>query len=262
MNIPFPGTDPFLEGTKWPDVHHKLMTVFSELIMPLISPKYFASVETYTVEDDAVNSELGIIYPDVAILQTKVSEPTVVYASATPKKPKITPATVTIPKTATVTVRIPQLEIRDVEKNKLITVIEILSPVNKRNPGLIPYQKKRQQLYQAGIHLLEIDLLRRGTRPINHQLIAPSDYCVSLVRGGGETAIWSFNVTDLLPVLPVPLLPEDEDIPLDLREALTLVYKRSFYNNSIDYKKTPPIPTFSPELLIWIKNQLKTANLI
>ena len=219
-------------------------------------------METYTVEDDAANSELGIIYPDVGILQTKVSEPTVVYASTAPKKPKVTPATLTIPKTVTVTVRIPQLEIRDVEKNKLITVIEILSPVNKRNPGLIPYQKKRQQLYQAGIHLLEIDLLRRGARPLSHQLITPSDYRVGLMRGDGETAIWSFNVTDLLPVIPVPLLPVDEDIPLDLREALTLIYQRSYYNNSIDYTKNPPIPSFSPEVLIWIKNQLKTANLI
>ena len=262
MNIPFPGMDPFLEGAKWPDVHHKLMTIFSELITPLISPKYFASVETYTVEDDATNSELGIIYPDVAILQNKVSEPTVAYASASAQKPKITPASVTIPKIATVTIRIPQLEIRAVEKNRLITVIEILSPVNKKNPGLIPYRKKRQQLYQAGIHLLEIDLLRRGTRPFKHPLISASDYCVHLVKGRGETAVWSFNVMDLLPVLPVPLLPIDEVIPLDLRVALQLVYKRSYYRNSIDYTKSPPIPSFSSEVLIWIKNQLKTANII
>ena len=62
MKSPFVGMDPFLEGAKWPDVHHKLMTVISELITPLISPKYLASVETYTVEDDAAQTELGIIY--------------------------------------------------------------------------------------------------------------------------------------------------------------------------------------------------------
>lgn len=262
MNIPFSGMDPFLEGAKWPDVHHKLMTIFSELITPLISPKYFASVETYTVEDDATNSESGIIYPDIAILQTKISEPTIAYAAASAQKPTITPASVTIPKLTTVTIRIPQIEIRDVEKNKLITVIEILSPVNKRNPGLIPYRKKRQQLYQSGIHLLEIDLLRRGTRPFKHALINASDYCVQLVKGGGETAVWSFNVTDLLPIVPVPLLPADEAIPLDLRAALQLVYQRSYYQNSIDYTKIPPIPSFSSEVLIWIENQLKTANII
>ena len=63
MKSPFAGMYPFLEGAKWPDVHHKLMTVISELITPLISPKYLASVETYTVEDDAAQTELGIIYP-------------------------------------------------------------------------------------------------------------------------------------------------------------------------------------------------------
>ena len=145
----------------------------------------------------------------------------------------------------------------DVEQNKLITVIEILSPVNKRNPGLKPYRKKRKQLYQSGIHLLEIDLLRRGTRPFKHALIGISDYCVNLVKGGDETQVWSFNVMDLLPILPVPLLPEDDAIPLDLGQALQLVYQRSYYRNSIDYTKTPPPPIFSEEVSNWIKKQLK-----
>ncbi|MFK7982181.1 MAG: DUF4058 family protein [Saprospiraceae bacterium] len=261
MESPFAGMDPFLEGAKWPDVHHKLMTVISELITPLISPKYLASVETYTVEDDAAQTELGIIYPDVAVLQ-RLKEPMVEYATTRPQKPKITPASVTIPKQSTITVRIPRLEIRDVEHNKLITVIEILSPVNKRNPGIKPYRKKRRQLYQAGIHLLEIDLLRRGTRPFKHELIGTSDYCVNLVKGGGETQVWSFDVMDLLPVLPIPLLPEDEAIPLGLREALQLVYQRSYYRNSIDYTQTPPPPTFSEEVSDWIRSQLEMAKLI
>ena len=211
------------------------------------------------MEDDAAQTELGIIYPDVAVLQ-KLKEPMVEYASS--QKPKITPATVTIPKLTIITVRIPKLEIRDVEQNKLITVIEILSPVNKRKPGLKPYQKKRHQLYQSGIHLLEIDLLRRDTRPFKHELIERSDYCANLVKGGSETQVWSFNVTDLLPVLPVPLLPEDKAIPLDLGQALDLVYQRSYYRNSIDYTKTPPPPNFPAETLVWITDQLKTAELI
>ena len=45
MKSPFAGMYPFLEGAKGPDVHHKLMTVISELITPLISPKYLANVE-------------------------------------------------------------------------------------------------------------------------------------------------------------------------------------------------------------------------
>lgn len=261
MESPFAGMDPFLEGAKWPDVHHKLMSVISELITPLISPKYLASVETYTVEDDAAQTELGIIYPDVAVLQ-RLKEPMMEYTTASPQQPKITPASVTIPKLTTLTIRIPRLEIRDVEQNKLITVIEILSPVNKRKPGLKPYQKKRRQLYKLGIHLLEIDLLRRGTRPFKHALIGISDYCVNLVKGEGETQVWSFNVTDVLPVLPIPLLPEDEAIPLDLGKALRLVYQRSYYRDSIDYTQTPPPPSFSEEVSNWIASQLKNAKLI
>lgn len=44
--------------------------------------------------------------------------------------------------------------------NSVITSIEILSPVNKREPGLTAYQRKRLQLHNAGVHLLELDLLR------------------------------------------------------------------------------------------------------
>ena len=68
------------------------MSVISELITPLISPKYLASVEPYTVEDDATQTELGIIYPDVAVLQ-RLKEPMVECTSA--QKTKITSATVT-----------------------------------------------------------------------------------------------------------------------------------------------------------------------
>ena len=47
-----------------------------------------------------------------------------------------------------------------------VTSIAILSPVNKREPGLSTYREKRRQLHAAEVHILEIDLLRRGQRPL------------------------------------------------------------------------------------------------
>ena len=47
----------------------------------------------------------------------------------------LTPTTVVIPATTPIRVRIPEIEIRDIQNNQLITAIEILSPVNKRKPG-------------------------------------------------------------------------------------------------------------------------------
>ncbi|MDY7006966.1 MAG: DUF4058 family protein [Cyanobacteriota bacterium] len=60
------------------------------------------------------------------------------------------------------------MEIRVTAQNILVTCIEVLYPVNKRETGLTNYRQKRRRLYQAGVHLLEIDLLCRGTRPFSH----------------------------------------------------------------------------------------------
>jgi Protein of unknown function (DUF4058) len=57
------------------------------------------------------------------------------------------------------------LEIRDRGHRQLVTVLELLSPCNKR-PGLDreQYLAKRQQLLASSVHLVELDLLRGGPR--------------------------------------------------------------------------------------------------
>ncbi|HEY9596436.1 MAG TPA: DUF4058 family protein [Cyanophyceae cyanobacterium] len=61
----------------------------------------------------------------------------------------VTPAPLTLPLLPPIEVRITIIEIRDRSSNTLVTSIEILSPVNKREPGLTPYRQKRQRLYDA-----------------------------------------------------------------------------------------------------------------
>src|SRR5207237_343333 len=51
---------------------------------------------------------------------------------------------------------------------RLITVIEILSVSNKlAGPGQRQYRLKQQELADAGVSLVEIDLLRQGRRVLN-----------------------------------------------------------------------------------------------
>ncbi len=204
MFSPFPGMDPWLEGHVWPDVHHDLATWIKNQLVPQVIPKYTVRIETYMVEDTYPDEDVGILYPDVEILKKNpgidlVSEPAVAYEA-------ITPATLSIPVTA-VEVRIPVVEIRDQEKQRLITAIEVISPVNKRKPGLEGYRKKRKTLYEDGIHLLEIDLLRRGERPGNYPTLPRwAHYFVMLTRGGQPGMdVWAMTVRDKLPVVPVPL---------------------------------------------------------
>lgn len=253
MTSPFPGMDPYLEGYLWPDVHNGIAFIIKELLGPMISPKYVARMELYTVEDTNPEEEIGIMYPDVEVLrQSKAEDPAV---SSEKKGPlTITPITIRIPSINPVEVRIPRVEIRDKNNNQLITVIEILSPVNKRPPGLAPYLQKRSDLHKAGIHLLEIDLLRRGRRTINHPFTPKSHYLVSLLRAGTDHFdVWSINIQDPLPDIPVPLKAPDPDVVLSLGKVLELLYERSLYHLSIDYSQAAPPPAFSIEDSEWIK---------
>ena len=137
------------------------------------------------------------------------------------------------------------IEIRDTAHNKLVTAIEILSPVNKRNPNLIDYRNKIADLHRSGVHILEIDLLRRGTRPFTSKKQA-SHYQMMLLRAGtNNAAYWSVNVQDKLPVLPVPLITPDADVVLELGKALDIIFERGMYHLSMDYSKDPPQPVFS-----------------
>ena len=255
MNSPFPGMDPYLEDTLWSDVHTRLATKISNFLTPQIRPKYVARIERYVIEDD--NPEGGnalVMYPDASVLLNEPvfsgNEPAAL--SNTP-----TPATQTLPVIPPIEVRIPVIEIRDRENNHLVTAIEVLSPVNKRKPGLQPYLEKRRKLFLSGIHFLEIDLLRQGTRPVQHPDLQSSNYLVALTRASSyRTDVWAVNLTSPLPTIPVPLLKPDADVTVDLQKALAEIYEEAGYDLSIDYdeESTPPL---SDKDKIWAKGLVK-----
>ena len=54
------------------------------------------------------------------------------------------------------------LEIRDVATSEVVTVMEVLSPTNKRpGEGQRTYEAKRQTVLASPTNLVEIDLLRQ-----------------------------------------------------------------------------------------------------
>ncbi|KAB8318296.1 DUF4058 family protein [Tolypothrix campylonemoides VB511288] len=255
MPSPFPGMDPYLEAGLWPDVHNALSSKIRAFLAPQLRPKYAARLEVYVVEDTSPSSEIGILYPDVEVLQIRqrrdVTPPTPTSNIAT------TPAPLTLPVIQPVVVRIPTVEIRDTANNVLVSCIEILSPVNKREPNLTDYRKKRQRLYNANVHLIEIDLLRRGTRPFNHPRLPDVPYLVTLTRAGsGVIDVWPVTLQDTLPTVPVPLRNPDPDAVLDLQAALQAIYDEAGYDLSIDYTQTPPPPAFSKADIEWMYTRL------
>jgi hypothetical protein len=259
MPSPFPGMDPYLEGYLWPDVHQTLASKIRQQLTPLVRPRYTVRLGVYVVEDHTPESEIGIMYPDVEVL-TRVHEPPMPTASpaSSPNRERVpTPATLTLPVLASVEVQIVRVEIRDSVDNRLVTCLEILSPVNKREPGLTRYRHKRQRLYAAGVHVLELDLLRRGGRPIVHPRLPSTSYLIALTRAlVGTTALWPLSIRDTLPLVPVPLQPPDEDVVLVLPETLAAVYDEAAYDLSIDYQQLPPPPDFSEDEQRWMRTLL------
>lgn len=247
--------DPYLEGYLWVDVHNALASKIRQQLAPKIQPGYTVRLEVYLVQDTAPEAEIGILYPDVEVLRQKspISPSTRLPLSTESGNLLVTPAPLTLPLMPPIEVRIVTIEIRDTASNTLVTSIEILSPVNKREPGLATYRQKRQRLYSANVHLIEIDLLRRGTRPFAHPQLPAVPYLVMLTRAQSQVVeVWPITVQDPLPIIPVPLRLPDTDVPLDLATALREIYDEAFYNLSIDYRQPTPKPPFPEADLAWM----------
>jgi Protein of unknown function (DUF4058) len=69
-------------------------------------------------------------------------------------------------------VRETYLEVRETGTDDVLTVVEILSPTNKRpGPGRRIYEDKRMERLASKTHLVEIDLVRVG-EPIQSRATA------------------------------------------------------------------------------------------
>lgn len=253
MPSPFPGMDPYLEGYLWPDVHSALASKIRQFLAPLLRPKYVARLEVYLAEDPFPEGEIGILYPDVEVVETQQKQRPAQNLKGSTLT--ITPPALALPVTQSVQVRLTSVEIRDTANNKLITSIEILSPVNKREPGLTTYRKKRQRLYQANVHLLELDLIRRGTRPFTQPRLPNVPYCIALTCAHAKQIdLWPIDLPVPLPVVPVPLQDPDPDVPLDLQSVLAAIYDEAAYDLTLDYSQTPPPPALSSNDIDWLQS--------
>jgi len=265
MPSPFPGMDPYLESPElWSDFHNNLASRIQAQLNPLIQPNYFARTTPHVTYDvievsakqpygKPLDSKTKGIYPDVSVWQRGDTQNSVT-AIAIPPAPVESRVKLEVP------LRFYNVEIRHTENKSLITVIEILSPVNKRpsHESYASYQRKRRDLLRSSTHLLEIDLLRGGTRPPLETKIPQAPYYVVLSRATDRprVAVWPIQLQDELPLLPVPLFEPDPDVPLDLKQAVATIYEESAYALEIDYQQPPPPPTFAEEEANWLRERL------
>lgn len=263
MPSPFPGMDPYLEGEMWQEFHERFAHQISEQLLKVLPPQYVALLaKRYVLHRPAIGllslpEDHRVIYPDVHVAHTpaRLGETAVAYEAETMTRPATRLASL-------VTEEVPLLsvEVRDVANRRLVTVIEILSPVNKMGDGAIEYVEKRSALMATSVHLLEIDLLRRGGRVLFESDPPPADYYVFLSRFTNRpyTDVWPVRLRERLPVVPVPLLPPDADVALDLQRAVDGCFDLVHYERLLDYSVPPPPPPLNAADAAWLAE--KVAN--
>ena len=265
MPSPFPGMNPYLEAPDlWSGFHHDLASVIRRQIAPRLWSRYYTDIEIKMHHTEA--DEVRIIAPDVSVVRTRRRA----HSELMPASPVAT--TLELPPAPfqyAIPVDPPEksysVNIYDAENNVLVTAIEILSPANKRagHDAYFQYRRKRQRLLLSEAHLIEIDLLRGGERLPFDRPLPNAPYVVSLSRANKrpKADLWLLPLQDPIPLLPVPLLHPDPDVPLDLSAAVMEIYELGAYDLRIDYTIPPPPPALSLSAQQWLDAHLRSLNL-
>lgn len=261
MPSSFPGMDPFLEDQAWRDFHHAMIEVIRELLTRRVVPRYVVRVEERVYLEHQPEEQPGFIEPDVLVVEPP--------APSLPSRSGPATATVTAIAPVILTVPMPErqreafLTVRLRETMDVVTVIEVLSPTNKRagSDGRKEYLKKREEVLLSSAHLVELDLLRGGARLPTNEPLPPGDYYAFVCRRRRRprVEVYAWPLRHPLPSIPVPLTGEDPDVALDLQEVFTTVYDRAAYQYSIDYAAVvePPLPEADAA---WVQEVLKNAG--
>lgn len=257
MKSPFPGMDPYLERPSlWWGFHTRLIGTISRMLIPQVRPSYWVDVEdrVYVDFEDEGRRAIG---PDVFILP-RPGEPRRVSPSATAASPTaVVDAPIALP------IREHSLKILRHADHEVVTIIEILSPTNKRTGGAGRgvYLAKRSDVLCSSTHLVEVDLLRQGARsPVRGELPA-CDY-VALVHRTPDrprAEVFAMSLREPLLVLPIPLAAGDPDVALDLGEAVRVTYEEGGYDLELDYAGDAD-PPLAGESTTWAAEVLKKSG--
>ena len=245
MQKAFPGMNPFLEGDSWQDFHLRFIGVLAELLTPSMRPRYVVRARERVYLDHTPNDEMPDFFgPDVSIVEERGAALSSRGGGAATTL-AVEPAIVSLPMPALQ--REHYLTILWRETLEVVTILELLSPANKRrdSDGREEYLEKRDAVLMSKSHLVEIDLLRGGERLPTMKPLPAGDYyaIVSRARRRPFAAAYGWPLFQRMPPIPVPLRRDDPDVVLDLQAVFDTVYARSDYDYSLDYTRQlrPPL---------------------
>lgn len=228
MPSPFPGMDPYLEHPKlWPAFQHQLLACLYQILLPGLVDRYRARVGSRSYI-----SEMPLF---TSIIREEYTEEFI--------------------------------EIRTRSDNKLVTILEVVSPANKTTAaGRQAYLDKRKEAMMQKAGVVEIDLVLQGKPTLTYSRdgLPEFDHAVSVTRATAPDRyeIYTATIQKRLPKFKLPLAPDDRDALLDLQAAFGRAYDLGGFGSLINYKcQTPPDVPLTDVNKAWIDDLLKQLKL-
>jgi hypothetical protein len=255
--------DPYLEA-HWRDVHARLIIYASDALQAVLPGSLRARVEERVLLETPLGFGDHPLYPDVRVVEYTFRRD----SEARPEKGTAVTEPLLIdvePDPAIETL----LEIIDVASgNKIITVIEFLSPSNKSpGPNREQYQSKQREVNASDANLVEIDLNRFGIHTLAFPLAylkpqarAPYMACVRRAVRPHKAEVYPIQLWQRLPIVKVPLRPDDADVPLDVQALVDQCYSNGGYEGTLNYGVDPDSP-LRGALAEWAEKLLQEKGL-
>lgn len=250
MPSPFPGMDPYLEDQDWEDFHFKFNGALSEVLTDKVEPRYIVRAERRLYIEHGLEVDDQVRSPDVAVLWDGNAES---IAAADSLQTDTALAPVECLNASPIERRETYLVIRELPGLEIVTVVETLSPTNKRtsSDGRQQYLAKREEILGSRTNLVELDLLRGGKRlPVIGLPVA--DYYAVVSRGNRRprTDVYAWLLRQPIPAIPFPLKPGEPEVRVDLQQVFDIAFHRGRYHRTLNYQASlhPPL---SPEDSAW-----------
>lgn len=258
MPSPFPGMDPYLEAFNyWEDFHDSFLPFIRNALRGGIPEAYSVFIQERVTSISVPDRQRTQTVPDVGVTSAPAYQPRggVTTLPATEFGPAVLEHDLEEFETET------YLEITRRADRQLVTVIELLSPSNKTSPDAQVYLAKRAGFLRQYVHLVEMDLLMRGTRLPMRGPLPPADYYafVSRAEDRPKAQVYAWSVRRPLPVIPIPLMAPDPDFHLDLGSLFRQAYDTGFYARELDYSADPPA-FLRPEDRDWAREVIRPAQ--
>lgn len=232
MPSPFPGMDPYLEA-HWRDVHAGFVVYASDSLQGMLPAALRARVDERVLLQN----------PDSLGDQPRRTQARFEKSLAVAERLLVEAEMEPVGET--------YVKIIDCENGtRVVTVIEFLSPSNKSpGPNREQYLRKQREICSSDANWVEIDLNRFGVHtlafPLAHlkpHVRTPYMACVRRSAQRGMAEVYPMPLPQRLPIMKIPLRPDDADVPLDLQALVEQCYRNGGYEGTLNYAVDPDPP--------------------